>query len=45
MYTPQEVVENNLSIDYKYYIDVQIKNIIDELLELVGIHDYIKNNF
>ena len=45
MYTIQEVIQGNLPIDYKYYIEKQVINPVDELLELIGLQDYIKNWF
>jgi DNA polymerase elongation subunit (family B) len=45
MYTPEEVVTNDLKVDYKYYIEKQIVSQVDELLDLVGLTDYVKNWF
>jgi DNA polymerase delta subunit 1 len=42
MYRPEELKANpNLEIDYLYYIEKQIANSIDQLLELIGLADFI----
>lgn len=43
MFTPQEVINKRLTIDYLYYIEKQIIVVMDELLSLLGKEDYIKN--
>ncbi len=43
MYTIEEIKRYGLTIDYKYYIEKQVVNPVDELLNLVGLQDYIKN--
>lgn len=45
MFTIDEVNELGLKIDGKYYIEKQVQNCIDELLELIGLEDYVKNWF
>lgn len=42
MYRPEELKMNpNLEIDYLYYIEKQIANSIDQLLELIDLKDFI----
>lgn len=43
MYTLEEVRQYNLAIDYRYYIEKQITNPVDEMLNLIGLEDYTKN--
>lgn len=42
MFTPEEVRKWSLEIDYAYYIEKQLVTTIDELLELVGHRNYLK---
>jgi DNA polymerase elongation subunit (family B) len=42
MYRPEELKANaNLEIDYMYYLEKQIANSIDQLLNLIGLGDFI----
>jgi DNA polymerase delta subunit 1 len=42
MYRPEELRMNaNLEIDYMYYLEKQIANSIDQLLELIGLGEFI----
>lgn len=34
--TPQHIIDNNMKIDYKYYLDHQIIKPVDQIFELVG---------
>lgn len=43
MYTIEEVKQYGLMIDYRYYIEKQVVNPVDELLNLIGLENYIKN--
>ncbi|KAJ3224078.1 DNA-directed DNA polymerase delta [Clydaea vesicula] len=36
MFTPEEVIEYNLKIDYDYYISKQISNAVDQIFEVFG---------
>jgi DNA polymerase delta subunit 1 len=45
MYTPEEYVEGDMVIDYEYYTKKQISSQVDELLQLVGLENYVKKWF
>ena len=40
MYRPEEL-KTDMQIDYIYYLEKQIANSIDQLLELIGLEDFI----
>ena len=40
MYRPEEL-KADMQIDYIYYLEKQIANSIDQLLELIGLEDFI----
>lgn len=41
MFTPREVIDDSLTIDYLYYVDKQLITALDELLSLLGEEHYI----
>ncbi|KAG0067763.1 hypothetical protein BGZ89_005716 [Linnemannia elongata] len=41
MYTPEEVVQSGLVVDYGFYIQKQLATPLDELLELMGYDKYV----
>lgn len=41
MFTPREVIDKSLTVDYLYYVDKQLIVAIDELLSLLGKENYI----
>lgn len=42
MWDPTKIKEYDMQIDYMYYIEVQIKNPIDQLLELIGMEKLVE---
>ncbi|OZJ01442.1 hypothetical protein BZG36_05712, partial [Bifiguratus adelaidae] len=42
MYTPDEIEEKQLKIDYLYYLEKQIVPALDDLLEILGPENYLK---
>jgi DNA polymerase elongation subunit (family B) len=43
MFTPEEVRELDLPVDYPYYVEKQLVTAIDELLDLIGYGGCVKN--
>lgn len=43
MFTPREIVDKSLTIDYLYYVDKQLVVALDELLSLLDKENYIGN--
>jgi hypothetical protein len=42
MYTPDEIEQKQLKIDYLYYLEKQIVPALDDLLEILGPESYLK---
>jgi DNA polymerase delta subunit 1 len=45
MMTPEEVTDEGLEIDAKFYIEKQLMTQIDDVLEVIGINGYIQNKY
>lgn len=43
MFTPREVVDKSLTVDYLYYVEKQLIVVMDELLSLLGKENYIRD--
>lgn len=43
MYNLSEVIKNNMRIDYRYYVDKQLMNSVDQLMNLLGAENFLKS--